>query len=292
MSKIVIEGNRFWDISRLCMRIQGDGKLEVTEEELEAMKLKDIPTVYVASNQSDIGFVAEMEDGIVVAFKGTDNFNDFITDINITLTDLKPYGPVHSGFYNAVSEIGPKMIKQIEIMLKELPPEKQMLYIVGHSKGGAMATVFSCQVKQITDNLRVITYGSPRVASKTFAQNYNLENYAYVSFLDIVPHLPITGKERELIKRQSPVYSASAPILNLMDFFPIGKRIDIYVERNSNGEYNRFPYIHLPKQQNNASGETLNSWCAIEWLLRDLKTELINEIHNGDYETITTTVIE
>ena len=51
MSKIVIEGNRFWYISRLCMRIQGNGELKVTEKELEDMKLKEIPTVYVSYNR-------------------------------------------------------------------------------------------------------------------------------------------------------------------------------------------------------------------------------------------------
>lgn len=276
--KKIIEGKRFWEISRLCMGISKEGKLNVDESKLKELKIVSQPKVYMDSNKSDAGFVANMEDGVVVAFKGTDGVRDIITDINITLTELKPYGDVHSGFYNAVSEIGPNMIEHIKEMLKELPLEKQVLYITGHSKGGAMATVFSCLAKDSTKNIKVITYGSPRLASEEFAKKYDIENYAYTSFLDAVPHIPFTKKERNLIIRQNPMYSPTAPILMLMDFFPIGQRIDVYV--------NRTPYSNLPKQQNNKYGETLNSWCAVEWMIRNKEFDLLDEVHNYDYSEV------
>ncbi len=278
MSEYNIDGKMFWKISGLCLKIQDDGTLNASSSSISSAGIIGTPIVFLAKNKADAGFVAKVKDGIVIAFRGSDTVADYFTDLDIRQVYLQDYGNVHKGFHDSLLEIGPKMIDKAIDMLSDMSSDKKQLFITGHSKGGAMATLLSCDVVRKVEKVKVITYGSPRVGSSEFARNYKIENYRYESFADAVPHLPFTDNEIKLIARQSSLYHLTDDIFQFLDYVSVGTKIDVFVDH--------LPYTSLPHQQNNPYGESLNSWCAIEWMFRNIEFVLFNDIHNKDYSSI------
>ncbi|MBE6049463.1 MAG: lipase family protein [Clostridium sp.] len=167
--------------------------------------------------------------------------------------------------------------------------KNKKIYITGHSKGGAMAFLMACKV--VMEGLPkplVVTFGAPRVGDYEFATKYNIETYRYESFTDAVPHLPFTRDEKILISRLSPVYEKALDAVDsdaikvivgfkeLSDYYPVGKyvRVDI-----SHGKYS-----NIPKSINKDYGETLDSLCAVEWIVRQKNFDEITSSHTMDYK--------
>ena len=149
-------------------------------------------TVAVVSPlHSQVAFVASCNDVAVVIFRGTDDTEDWIININ-TYMHQTPDGGVHAGFSNAYSAMRQEIIAE----LKALKPKH--LWISGHSLGGAMALVCAYDLVrfQETEISGIFTFGQPRVGRKQFAsylQNQIGMKYVhFVNELDGVPRLPTT----------------------------------------------------------------------------------------------------
>ncbi len=273
-----------WKVSNLTNSLP-----DPDESKIAAYGVKDLEQV-IAPNNADMGMIGHLleDNSIFVAFKGTDMdsnpVKDLITDIDIRLEDFDGYGDVHKGFADAIAEISPDLIYKSVKYLRELPENQpRIVYVTGHSKGGAMASLFGLRLrdalkKEVPDASVVIyTYGSPRVATEEFAANYNVENHAYVAFADAVPHLPFTKEEERVLKRISIFYEKALWFVP-MNFKSIGQRHDVIVEH--------LPYTNVPKYQVNNSGETLCSLVAVERLIRAKDFDTLGDIHNTDYDEI------
>jgi triacylglycerol lipase len=111
-------------------------------------------------------FLARANDFAVVAFRGTDSYRDWKTNlmsetvlVETRLGDVE----IHKGFKKAYDRIGAQLLEDVN----RLVPDTKGLYLTGHSLGGAMAQIASTQLER--DNLAACyTFGAPRVGDLSF----------------------------------------------------------------------------------------------------------------------------
>ena len=133
------------------------------------------------------GFVGLLEKVVLLAFRGTKNIGNCLTDADTLFVSQSPYpGRVHCGFAEAVEHVWPEVRR-----LLGTPSHAMPLWVTGHSLGGAMATLASVRLAAEGYKVRAVyTYGSPRVGDRVFRDSYRLANYRFVNDNDLVPHLP------------------------------------------------------------------------------------------------------
>lgn len=139
------------------------------------------------------GFVLESDRDIVVAFRGTSSTDDWISDAIASQEPYrwaKGYGMAHRGF----SQIYASARERLLGILDRLPADKR-LFIVGHSLGGALATLCAPDVAAHSKYRapKLYTYGAPRAGDPTFAKATAAGLPAgcrIYNVYDTVPHLP------------------------------------------------------------------------------------------------------
>lgn len=129
------------------------------------------------------GFFAELEDMAVVSFRGTqlDKREDLINALKFW---KRPFGnmKVHTGFIKSLESLVPTVLADLEQV-----PEGKRVVFVGHSMGGALATLMSVIYKP--DEL--CTFGAPRVAGKELAKHLDdIEYTRIVTKHDWIRRLP------------------------------------------------------------------------------------------------------
>ena len=134
------------------------------------------------------GFVGFTDRVAIVAFRGTRNVENCLTDLEMPLVHKAAYpGRVHHGFAEAVELVW----NDVRTLLGR-PSHARPVWVTGHSLGGAMATLASVRLSAEGFRIRgVYTYGSPRPGDWSFHNDYILPNYRFVNDDDIVPHLPL-----------------------------------------------------------------------------------------------------
>lgn len=129
------------------------------------------------------GFFAEFEDMAVVSFRGTQL--DEWADIKTSFTFWKqPFGnlKVHKGFALAIEKLIPNIIADLAQV-----PDGKRIFFVGHSLGGALATLLSAHHKP--DEL--VTFGAPRVAGPELGEYLkDVEYHRIITKWDLVRKLP------------------------------------------------------------------------------------------------------
>lgn len=167
----------------------------------------------------------------VVAFRGTDprSLRNWVDDLMASKADL-PYPPllplarIHSGFWHAWN--GSSLRRRVTAAVAELlsagqpppqrrgaaagaadgapapdapPPPITRLYVTGHSLGAALAQLCALDVKLDLGlaDVRLMTYGSPRVGDAAFAALLAAQlrdhSWRFTHNRDIVPSLPLTS---------------------------------------------------------------------------------------------------
>jgi len=124
---------------------------------------------------------------MIIAFRGTEpkQMSDVKADLNAV--QRKGYldkGDVHSGFRGEVDKIWDT--------LKPLVLQKvsNIVYVTGHSLGGAMATICSKRLQEIISNVVLYTYGSPRVGDRKWVKSLQVTHYRYQNNNDVVCKVP------------------------------------------------------------------------------------------------------
>ena len=136
-------------------------------------------------------FIGHSGSTIVMAFRGTSNIRDWMTDAKIELVDI-PHGKVHRGFNTALDSVWPEVIDT----LKHTQVYAQSLWITGHSLGGALAALAAARLsldehKPING---IYTFGQPRVGDRQFTREIDNElkprYFRFVNNNDIVTRIP------------------------------------------------------------------------------------------------------
>ncbi|MEE9412919.1 MAG: lipase family protein [Methylococcales bacterium] len=159
---------------------------------LDDVRIKD-------SNTGTQGFLAYNNDLVVVAFRGTEDFKDWISNVQVWENKMNKTPNcdqsvrVHEGFHDAVKSV----VKdgQLFSRIAELQQTGRKFYITGHSLGGALSTLmayFSAEKEAINID-GVYTYGQPPIGDSEFRQCYEAQlldkTFRFVNHKDVVPRL-------------------------------------------------------------------------------------------------------
>ena len=180
---------------------------------------------------------------MIVAFKGSSNFNDFIADINFAQVDfthienkykkyqIKLPGKVHRGGYRILFENNRYL--HVLSKIKEITDSQNIdsVLVTGHSLGGLTGTIFFAFLKELYHqndlqtkkiNLKLVTFGCPRVGNRAFRDS--------ISQAD---SLRIVNKGDPVTKVPFPIYYSHVPLK-----LKIGKKsADYSIKNHSITEY-------------------------------------------------------
>lgn len=127
--------------------------------------------------------------GSTLANKCADWVSNARIGLEIGATDV----PVHIGF----NHIFKSMLKEIETFILNLPETTQVVHCVGHSLGGAVATLAADWIKKNKNvTTKIYTFGAPRPATHLFAKKFtdklDKKNiYRVYHESDPVPMIPV-----------------------------------------------------------------------------------------------------
>ncbi|XP_046857413.1 lipase-like isoform X2 [Xenia sp. Carnegie-2017] len=79
-----------------------------------------------------------------------------------------PNCKVHSGFFQYYNLLETQMFEKVKALSDKHPGSK--IIVTGHSLGGAIATLAAVDLVNAKHTVDLITFGSPRVGNKEFAQ--------------------------------------------------------------------------------------------------------------------------
>lgn len=187
------EASGFWvENAKLlseCSRIAYLSESEV----IERLKALGFRNSEVIENNDISCFLAVTPDFVVVSFRGTDPFRvkNILADIN-ALEDKDILGEIHSGFRDALQQVGTELFKAIYKYVSE----GKALWITGHSLGGALATLFAARIAWKGYRVSgVYTFGQPRVGGKVFKKTYQSllgnSHFRFINNNDVVARLPL-----------------------------------------------------------------------------------------------------
>ena len=137
-------------------------------------------TPFYHRDGTDAGLVFAKGKEVNIAYRGTRDLGDIVTDINalfVVPSFLPEYGRVHRGFYNAFES----SFESLESILENLAKEQGLeikdlnIYITGHSMRGAIAKMAAFCFRNTEDaqNVHVATFGDPRVYDLYASEIYN-----------------------------------------------------------------------------------------------------------------------
>jgi triacylglycerol lipase len=129
---------------------------------------------------------------ILIAFRGTDKWNDWLTNLNI-FYKRSPLGFVHRGFMKAAISFWPDLAQQILSMRDN----DQHVWFTGHSLGGALAVLASVKA-HFEDGISiagVYTFGQPPIGTVSFGMGFTkrcpYRLYRFINHTDAVSSAPI-----------------------------------------------------------------------------------------------------
>jgi len=117
--------------------------------------------------QSGFGYLLQFKQGtrrhVVVATRGTRpelGAPDLLTDARGAMTSFGDYGPVHKGFRTTFDSCMVSIGQDARLIM-----EADVVHCVGHSLGGAVATLIAAHFAALKKDVKLYTFGSPRVGA-------------------------------------------------------------------------------------------------------------------------------
>ncbi len=135
-----------------------------------AMAYDEVPTLVAKSTDTQVlirQLSVAANSPIVVAFRGTTNIPDFVTDGDFRLA-FTPWGEMHSGIWRAWQSI------QVDLLNTLLLFANRPIIVLGHSLGGGLAIPCARFLAARGFEVHsVYTFGAPRVGDKQFCVGYD-----------------------------------------------------------------------------------------------------------------------
>lgn len=123
-------------------------------------------------------FLAQNGTDAMLVFRGSDDLQAWITNLDARLDDWQGTGRVHVGFRDALHKVWPEVVDRLGDWFGPLT-------VTGHSQGGALAHLAA----SLLPESRLVTFGSPRVGDQDFAGTLH-QGRRYVDDRDLVCRLP------------------------------------------------------------------------------------------------------
>ncbi|MBL7727482.1 MAG: lipase family protein [Dinghuibacter sp.] len=229
------------------------------------------PPVAVFGGDDNINacLVGVNTDGIIIAFRGTiapalnipsilDWWQDIVDCPPITAGSIP--GKIHSGFWKATATIWEGIVKQVQQFREQFPG--MPLYITGHSKGGALASIAAANIifndNRIPQPKAVYTFASPHAGDEDYVNGFpgHIPVTRYENYLDIVPFLPPEQGFINLVSKIPLVGNLFAKASG-WDYAPLGDLEYIQEDLDITCEYFGLSYIRLGELVwNMAQGES------------------------------------
>lgn len=161
---IVDQALRYAELSQLAYQ-------PYSEVQNQLFKFNLVAEMEIHDSSTDTnGFIASNDKSVVVAFRGTKSFTNMLTDMKFVRKRIDSDGQsfAHGGFVTALNAVYSAIENKI---LGDIG--KKMLFITGHSLGGALATLTTYRISRKYDTAQPIQfiYGCPPVG------DINLANY-------------------------------------------------------------------------------------------------------------------
>ena len=123
-------------------------------------------TGIVLKQDSGFGYTLSFEGKgtkhVVIATRGTrpemPGMPDLFTDLRVSMDKFGGYGPVHKGFKRTYESILPSLTRD-----RALIESADVIHCVGHSLGGAVATLIAGHYADSGKMVKLYTFGCPRV---------------------------------------------------------------------------------------------------------------------------------
>ena len=146
-------------------------------------------------NTDTQAYIAGNDKVLILAFRGTEitQPRDIITDLNSKLIPMfeNDESRIHTGFKEGFDIIRTDVIKTVQ----ELRKRDQLLFLTGHSLGGALATIATVHLDLANEPVNgLYTFGSPRVGNAAFAdkfQRFNSRTFRFVNHNDLVTRVAL-----------------------------------------------------------------------------------------------------
>jgi len=147
-----------------------------------------------------------LEGHAFILFRGTAYIADGLTDANVSISTSTTGKSIHDGFNKSFKSMEPQLI---QFMDKVASHNIRVVHCIGHSLGGALATICGEWIKNLYHRTAfVYSFGSPRVGLHAFANAVTTnvgENKIFRAYhkTDIVPcvptwpfyHAPVTERD-------------------------------------------------------------------------------------------------
>ena len=158
--------------------------------------VREVPEFYSDSSTCAQAFSLVREGALVFVFRGTESFQDVITDLDVRRV---PYMEntgllVHAGFLGQFNSLKLNLIKTIEKYSGKI----DKILCIGHSLGGALATLASGHFGSLYNGKIPVTchtFGSPRVGNGAYAEWFSRQVTLHVRIMnqdDPVSQMPIS----------------------------------------------------------------------------------------------------
>ncbi|KAF2109324.1 Alpha/Beta hydrolase protein [Lophiotrema nucula] len=155
-----------------------------TVSEFESTKATDV-TGFVANDDSN--------QLIILSFRGSTSLANWLTNFNIpaVATTICSGCTAHGGFWQSWVDARPDVLAAVKAASAAHPDYK--IVSVGHSLGGAIATLAAADLRNSGYAVALYTFGAPRVASTKLSSYITAQaggNYRITHWNDPVPRLP------------------------------------------------------------------------------------------------------
>lgn len=123
-------------------------------------------------NDSAQAILVEHENYFCLAFRGTDELEDWLDNLNV-FSERALFGEFHRGFFNSVESVWEPLFAKYSELRQQ---KKRALFLTGHSLGGAMATIGVAKlVHADLPFTSAYTFGQPRALTTATARVFNVE---------------------------------------------------------------------------------------------------------------------
>ncbi len=117
-------------------------------------------------------FVIANQKAIFVVFRGTedDSLEDIVSNMDNRLVPCT-FGHIYQGFYDTSQVILADILKVVQ----DFQDNNQLIYLTGHSQGGALAMLMARLLGQQMPQLNgVYTFGQPKIGDMLFSADFDM----------------------------------------------------------------------------------------------------------------------
>ena len=180
----------------------------------------------------------ELESGAaVLAFRGTQTFEDLEEDVRMHQVAFELGGQVHSGFSKAYLAVKQPVLDA----LRAASPPLRRLVVCGHSLGAALAVLVSATVASLMPGLELslVCFACPRIGDAAFCRAVEA----------LVPlHVRVQNEADEIPKLPPAVFPnmrrPSAPWFYVHAGVPVSYQANWFSARNNHNVANYWSFLH------------------------------------------------